>query len=117
MAKLEEKIINDQNNVAVGTYQNVSGNVQNIDNLSSLSSDIAPVGINPGETSTPDTTMVSSAQNIEVQKNSFDFLMKNFRRECAGKVAEVRKREAYVPPSLKRKEKSENARRRKRKSY
>ena len=132
MAKSEEKIIDNKN---IDTYQDASGNIQNIDNISNLSSDVASVavnsdetstqnisesenvGVNINETSTPDNTAVKPEPNIEPQKNNFDFMMRNFKRESSGKVAEVRRREAYVPPSLKRKEKSENARRRKHRSY
>lgn len=126
MAKSEEKIINNQNNTIVDTYQDANGNVQNINNnsaetstqnISETSGDVQNADATISETSTPDTNAVDPVQNIEPQKNSFDFMMRNFKRESSGKVAEVRKREAYVPPSLKRKEKSENARRRKRRSY
>ena len=45
--------------------------------------------------------------------------LRRFKRSCAkeGVIAEVKKREHYVSPSLKRKQKSEAARKNKRKFY
>ncbi len=50
---------------------------------------------------------------------SLESAMKRFKRSCSkeGVIAEVKKREHYVSPSLKRKQKSEAARRNKHKSY
>ena len=53
---------------------------------------------------------------IKVGKNeSLETALKRFKRSCAkdGVIAEVRKREAYEKPSVKRKKKSEAARKRK----
>ena len=53
---------------------------------------------------------------IKVGKNeSLDTALKRFKRSCArdGVIAEVRKREHYEKPSVKRKKKSEAARKRK----
>ena len=53
---------------------------------------------------------------IRVGKNeSLDTALKRFKRTCArdGVIAEVRKREHYEKPSVKRKKKSEAARKRK----
>ena len=46
---------------------------------------------------------------------SLDSALRRFKRSCArsGVLAEVRKREAYEKPSVKRKKKSEAARKRK----
>lgn len=55
---------------------------------------------------------------IKVKDNeTFDNALKRFKRQCAksGVLAEVRKREHYVKPSVKRKKKSEAARKRKNK--
>ena len=55
---------------------------------------------------------------IKVRENeTLESALKRFKRECAksGVLAEVRKREHYEKPSVKRKKKSEAARRRKRK--
>ncbi len=48
---------------------------------------------------------------------SLDSALKRFKRQCAraGVLAEVRKREHYEKPSVRRKKKSEAARKRKRK--
>lgn len=54
---------------------------------------------------------------IKVGKNeTLDSAIRRFKRQCAktGILAEVRKREHYVKPSVKRKKKSEAARRKKR---
>jgi len=54
---------------------------------------------------------------IRVKENeSLDSALKRFKRQCArsGVLAEVRKREHYEKPSVKRKKKSEAARKRKR---
>ncbi|HIS76856.1 MAG: 30S ribosomal protein S21 [Candidatus Merdivicinus sp.] len=53
---------------------------------------------------------------IRVKENeSLDNALKRFKRSCAksGVLAEVRKREHYEKPSVKRKKKSEAARKRK----
>ncbi|MCX7710325.1 MAG: 30S ribosomal protein S21 [Clostridia bacterium] len=53
---------------------------------------------------------------IRVKENeSLDSALKRFKRQCAkaGVRAEVRKREHYEKPSVKRKKKSEAARKRK----
>lgn len=53
---------------------------------------------------------------VRVKENeSLDSALKRFKRQCAksGVLAEVRKREHYEKPSVKRKKKSEAARKRK----
>ena len=53
---------------------------------------------------------------VRLGKNeSLDTALKSFKRSCArdGVLAEVRKREHYEKPSVKRKKKSEAARKRK----
>ncbi|MDD6175133.1 MAG: 30S ribosomal protein S21 [Firmicutes bacterium] len=53
---------------------------------------------------------------IRVKENeSLDSALRRFKKQCAksGVIAEVRKREAYEKPSVKRKKKSEAARKRK----
>jgi small subunit ribosomal protein S21 len=53
---------------------------------------------------------------IRIKENeSLDSALKRFKRSCAksGVLAEVRKREHYDKPSVKRKKKSEAARKRK----
>ncbi|SHJ45677.1 SSU ribosomal protein S21P [Hathewaya proteolytica DSM 3090] len=55
---------------------------------------------------------------IKVRDNeTLESALKRFKRECAksGVLAEVRKREHYEKPSVKRKKKSEAAKRRKKK--
>ncbi len=54
--------------------------------------------------------------DVRLGKNeSLDTALKRFKRSCArdGVLAEVRKREHYEKPSVKRKKKSEAARKRK----
>jgi len=52
---------------------------------------------------------------IHVKNESIDNVLKKFKRQCAkdGVLAEVRKREHYEKPSVKRKKKAEAARKRK----
>ena len=53
---------------------------------------------------------------VRVKENeTLDSALRRFKRQCAksGVLAEVRKREHYVKPSVKRKKKSEAARKRK----
>jgi len=53
---------------------------------------------------------------VRVRENeSLDSALKRFKRQCAkaGVLAEVRKREHYEKPSVRRKKKSEAARKRK----
>ena len=49
------------------------------------------------------------------EKESLDSALRRFKRSCArsGIIQEVRKREAYEKPSVRRKKKSEAARKRK----
>ena len=57
---------------------------------------------------------------VRVGKNeSLDTALKRFKRSCAkdGVIAEVRKREHYESPSVKRRKKSEAARKNKNKRY
>ena len=57
---------------------------------------------------------------IKVGENeSLDNALKRFKRQCAraGVMAEVRKREHYEKPSVRRKKKSEEARRKKHSKY
>lgn len=54
--------------------------------------------------------------NVTIKDNeSLDSALRRFKRNCAkaGILQEVRKREHYVKPSVKRKKKSEAARKRK----
>ena len=56
---------------------------------------------------------------VKVKENeSLDSALRRFKRQCArsGVIAEVKKREHYEKPSVKRKKKSEAARKRKFKS-
>ena len=56
---------------------------------------------------------------VRVKENeSLDSALRRFKRQCArsGVIAEVKKREHYEKPSVKRKKKSEAARKRKFKS-
>ena len=53
---------------------------------------------------------------VRVKENeSLDSALRRFKRQCArsGVLAELRKRECYAKPSVKRKKKSEAARKRK----
>ena len=57
---------------------------------------------------------------IRVKENeSLESALKRFKRSCQkdGVIAEVKKREHYVSPSLKRKQKSEAARKNKRRGF
>lgn len=60
------------------------------------------------QTSNNDTYNTSE---IDKEKN-FNNMLRTFSMQSRGKIREVRDREAYVPPSLKDKIKSEKARRR-----
>lgn len=57
-------------------------------------------------------TMVKVGEN-----ESLDSALKRFKRKCQrdGIIGEIRKREAYLTPSVKRKKKEETARKRARK--
>ncbi|NLM49929.1 MAG: 30S ribosomal protein S21 [Clostridiaceae bacterium] len=53
---------------------------------------------------------------VRIKENeTLDSALKRFKRQCAkaGVLSEIRKREHYVKPSVKRKKKSEAARKRK----
>ena len=61
-----------------------------------------------------------SMSEVHVKENeSLESALKRFKRSCAkaGVIAEVKKREHYVSPSLKRKQKSEAARKNKKRYY
>ena len=57
--------------------------------------------------------------NINVRGESLDSALKRFKRSCAkaGVLAEVRRRECYESPSVKRRKKSEAARKNRNKRY
>ena len=59
------------------------------------------------------------AQVIVRENESLESALKRFKRSCArdGVMAEVRKREHYEKPSVKRKKKSEAARKKANKKY
>ena len=72
---------------------------------------LAPEGLKVGQ-----KVMNGPQAEVRVGKNeSLDTALKRFKRSCAkdGVIAEVRKREHYEKPSVKRKKKSEAARKRK----
>ena len=56
---------------------------------------------------------------VKVNNGNIEDALKRFKRQCArnGVLQEVRKREHYEKPSVKRKKKSEAARKRKSVSY
>lgn len=57
-----------------------------------------------------------NVSEVRVKENeSLDSALRRFKRQCAkaGVLAEVRKREHYVKPSVRRKKKAEAARKRK----
>ena len=58
---------------------------------------------------------VLMAEVIIKDNESLDSALKRFKRQCSrdGIIADVRKHESYKKPSVKRKEKSEAARRKK----
>lgn len=55
------------------------------------------------------------AEVVVKEGETLDGALRRFKKQCsrAGVIAEVRKREAYEKPSVKRKKKSEAARRKK----
>ena len=59
------------------------------------------------------------AQVIVRENESLESALKRFKRSCArdGVMSELRKREHYEKPSVKRKKKSEAARKKAKKSY
>ncbi len=61
-------------------------------------------------------TVASNEENItksEKRSDSLESILRRFKRQSSGIVAEIKKREAYEKPSVKRKKKSEQARRKK----
>ena len=64
-----------------------------------------------------DGRVVLMAEVLVKDNESLDSALRRFKKQCSrdGIVAEVRKREAYKKPSVRRKEKSEAARRKKKK--
>lgn len=66
--------------------------------------------------SAPSETNIDADKNkeiVEKKTESFDVKLRKFKRQSSGIISEVRKREAYDKPSVKRKKKSEEARRHK----
>lgn len=77
---------------------------------------IAKVSVIICELLTPRTRGGMEMSEIRVKENeSLDSALRRFKRSCAksGVLAEVRKREHYEKPSVRRKKKSEAARKRK----
>lgn len=58
---------------------------------------------------------IKKMSEIKVSNGNIEDALKRFKRQCArnGVIQEVRKRECYEKPSVKRKKKSEAARKRK----
>lgn len=67
------------------------------------------------ESSNVEKTDSQSVPNNESskQRESLESQLRRFKRQSSGIISEVRKREAYDKPSVKRKKKSKEARRRK----
>ena len=63
--------------------------------------------------------LLESADALVCCDSALESALKRFKRSCAkaGVIAEVKKREHYVSPSLKRKQKSEAARKNRKKFY
>lgn len=71
-----------------------------------------------GHTVVEDEGRVAKMTEVKVRENeSIDNALRRFKRQCAltGVMSEVRKREHYEKPSVKRKKKAEAARRKKNK--
>ena len=62
-----------------------------------------------------DTATIAPKYGIKLNNGNIEDALKRFKRQCArnGVLQEVRKREHYEKPSVKRKKKSEAARKRK----
>lgn len=75
-----------------------------------------PVGETEFETgdglSAPSETDIDK-EIVEKKTESFDIKLRKFKRQSSGIISEIRKREAYDKPSVKRKKKSKEARRHK----
>lgn len=63
-----------------------------------------------------DKNLFTSATIVK-KDEPLDVALKRFKRKNSGIISEVRKREAYVKPSVKRKTKSKEARRRKKRNF
>ena len=77
---------------------------------------LAPPNFQRGKSSAAGQREGTKLAEIHVGKNeNLETALKRFKRSCAkdGVIAEVRKREHYEKPSVKRKKKSEAARKRK----
>lgn len=66
-------------------------------------------------------TDVDAGKNKETvgrkKTESFDIKLRNFKKQSSGIISEIRKREAYDKPSVKRKKKSKEARRHNKNNY
>lgn len=70
----------------------------------------------PSENKPKDSDGSSKSDKVVVGKNeSLDSALRRFKRQSSGVISEVRKREAYDKPSIKRKKKSKEARKKNRK--
>jgi ribosomal protein S21 len=71
-------------------------------------------GLFPAQLLSPEGGKYMSEVRVK-ENESLDSALKRFKRQCAkaGVLAEVRKREHYEKPSVRRKKKSEAARKRK----
>ena len=70
----------------------------------------------PSESKPIDSDGSFKSDKIVVGKNeSLDSALRRFKRQSSGIISEVRKREAYDKPSVKRKKKSKEARKKNRK--
>ena len=110
-------VIKDGSNIVVNESKTLSVNEDKVslNEGQSLTGEASQIfGILAGENQPSDENTVSN-ENSDSPK-SLEALLKRFKRVSSGIIPEVRKREAYRSNSVKRKEKSKQARKRKKNS-
>ena len=101
----ENKENNKENSFPINTESSLKSDSKN-DNTNNLTNKIFSHSSNEKFIPFTSATFVKKDE-------PFDVALKRFKRKNFGIISEVRKREAYVKPSVKRKTKSKEARRRK----
>lgn len=105
-SEVESHVIttDDSSNVTVLSQKQVTSEVITTNNESSSVEKTDSQGVPNDESSKSDSSK---------RKESLESQLRRFKKQSSGIISEVRKREAYDKPSVKRKKKSKEARRRK----
>lgn len=112
----EEIKVGEENSIE--SSDKPESSTETIEEVNSLEAEQTPSEQTPSEQQTEGTTPSETEENGEQKApakkaESLESALRKFKRQSSGIISEVRKREAYDKPSVKRKKKSKAARRHK----